>query len=97
MRAKFAVLLLASVTMNGQAADDLESLDEDFLSYLAEFEGDEDDWTIVEPTPAKTPVAAKPAQPSDTTASKTTKQPAKPTQPTKPQPVNTTPDDGSKR
>ena len=97
MSARLAVLLLASVTVNAYAADDLESLDEDFLSYLAEFEGDEDDWTIVEQTPAKTPVAAKPAQPSDTTASKTTKPPAKPAQPMKPQPANTTPDDGSKR
>jgi hypothetical protein len=88
--ARLAVLVLASsVSWTAQAADDLESLDEDFLSYLAEFEGDEDDWTIVE-TPAKTPVAAKPA---DASVSKTpTKPVSKPTQPTKP----ATPADGSK-
>ena len=92
---KLAVLLLASsVSWTAHAADDLESLDEDFLSYLAEFEGDEDDWTIVEPAPAKTPIVAKPVQTSDATANKTpTKPVSKPTQSVKP----ATPDDGSKR
>ena len=96
MSARLVILLLASVTLSARAADDLESLDEDFLSYLAEFEGDEDDWTIVDQPPAKTPAAAKSAQPQSsnaaTSANKPTK-PAKPTQPVKP----ATPDDGSKR
>jgi hypothetical protein len=90
---RLAALLLASVSWTVQAADDLESLDEDFLSYLAEFEGDEDDWTIVDQAPAKVPAAAKPAEPSDSSAGKTTKPGAKPTPPVE----TATPDDGSKR
>jgi hypothetical protein len=70
------------------SAEKLESLDEDFLSYLAEFEGDEDDWTIVEPVTAKTPPAAKPANDAP-------KLPANKTTPLPPKPA--TPDDGSKR
>jgi hypothetical protein len=69
------------------SAEQLESLDEDFLSYLAEFEGDEDDWTIVEPVTAKTQPAAKPAN-------EATKLPA---EKTTPPPKPATPDDGSKR
>lgn len=82
LRLALALLLMASVV---SSAEKLESLDEDFLAYLAEFEGDEDDWTIVEPVTATTP--AKPAN-------EATKPPAKkPAPPPKP----TTPDDGSKR
>lgn len=92
-----ALLLASSVSWTAHAADDLESLDEDFLSYLAEFEGDEDDWTIVEQTPAKAPVAAKPAQPDANASVAASKAPAKPgaksTQPAKP----ATPDEGSPR
>ena len=93
MIGKLAVLVLAScVSWSVHAADDLESLDEDFLSYLAEFEGDEDDWTIVEQTPATVPVAAKPAAPEQ----KTSKTPSN-TPPKQPPVKPATPDDGSKR
>jgi hypothetical protein len=75
---------LTLIAWNVRSAEKIESLDEDFLSYLAEFEGDEDDWTIVEPITAKTP--AKPIEPS--------KPPVKQA-PAPPKPA--TPDDGSKR
>lgn len=65
-----------------RSAEKIESLDEDFLAYLAEFEGDEDDWTIVEPMTEKLPV-------------KPTNQPPAKKTPVLPRPV--TPDDGSKR
>lgn len=55
-------LALTFVASTTRAAEKLESLDEDFLAYLAEYEGEEDDWTIVEPVTAKAP-AAKPAKP----------------------------------
>ena len=54
-----ALMLWAATT---RSAEKLESLDEDFLAYLAEYEGDEDDWTIVEPVTTKGP-AAKTAKP----------------------------------
>jgi hypothetical protein len=85
-------LLLSSIAWTARSADDLESLDEDFLSYLAEFEGDEDDWTIVEPVSPATPAAAKPGpEPKPVT-----KAPTK-TTPTSETPKPATPDDGSKR
>ena len=54
------VLILTACVMATSvfAAEDLESLDADFLAYLAELEGDEDDWTIVE-TPAKSEPSKK--------------------------------------
>ena len=55
------MLALALTASAAWSAEKLESLDEDFLAYLAEYEGDEDDWTIVEPVTAKAP-AAKPAK-----------------------------------
>jgi hypothetical protein len=66
------------------ATEDLESLDGDFLTYLAELEGEGDDWTIVEPpsaSPAKptpTPPVAKSnaAKPAPTESA--TKQPTPP-------------------
>ena len=78
-------LALTLTSWTARSAEKIESLDEDFLSYLAEFEGDEDDWTIVEPVTAKTP--SKPTVDAN-------KPPAKNT-PVRPKPA--TPDDGSKR
>jgi hypothetical protein len=54
--------MMCCVAPFAHAGDDLESLDADFLSYLAEFEGEDDDWTIVEP-----PSSAKPVAPAVTT------------------------------
>jgi hypothetical protein len=63
----FFLSCLATVALS---ADELETLDADFLSYLAEFEGEHDDWTIVEPPrklqPASETAAKPPAQPSPT-------------------------------
>jgi hypothetical protein len=81
-------LLLWSLAWTARSADDLESLDEDFLSYLAEFEGDDDDWTIVEPAPP--PAPAKPVTKPKTVAKA-------PSSPSPPPPKPATPDDGSKR
>jgi len=55
------VVLLWSASWTASSADELDPLDADFLAYLAEFEGDEDDWTIVEPP--TTPAAAQPVDP----------------------------------
>jgi hypothetical protein len=81
------VILLCSAGFAG-AAEDVESLDEDFLAYLAEFEGDDDDWTIVE-----APVAPAPAKPANELAPKTTTKAPANTSATK----SATPDSGSKR
>ena len=67
-----ALCVMCALVGIAYAAEDLESLDADFLTYLAEFEGEGDDWTIVEsppaspakptpPPPASKPNAAKPA------------------------------------
>jgi len=81
------VMLLCSIGLCA-ATDDIESLDEDFLAYLAEFEGDDDDWTIVE-----APVTPAPAKPASELAPKTTTK-ASPSPAT---PKAATPDVGSKR
>jgi hypothetical protein len=89
VRLTVSMLLLLCSAGDPMAADDIESLDEDFLAYLAEFEGDDDDWTIVETAPA----ARSPAKPADEPAAKTaTKVPA-----TTSIPKPATPVDGSKR
>lgn len=75
-------MLLACFTTIGSAADDLEqSLDADFLSYLAEMESEDDDWTIVEPTTVKQPspeAAKSPAQPTKTDSTKKSPPPPPP-------------------
>jgi hypothetical protein len=86
-------VLLSSVAWTASSADDLESLDEDFLSYLAEFESDEDDWTIVESAPTR--AAAKPANPPVNKGTVETKQQMKTATPPPEKPA--TPDDGNKR
>ena len=73
---------MSCVATLGLAADDLETLDADFLSYLAELEGEDDDWTIVELPPAKQPAPAAtsqaPAQPATADAAKKSPLPASP-------------------
>jgi hypothetical protein len=88
-------LLLWSIAWTATAAEELESLDEDFLSYLAELENDEDDWTIVEPAsaPTSTATVAKPASPSANSPPVMKQSPKTTTPPTKP----ATHDDGSKQ
>jgi outer membrane biosynthesis protein TonB len=54
---------------------------------LAEFENDEDDWTIVAPAPTATPAPAKPV----------TKPKPKPAAKAPPSSKPATPEDGSKR
>jgi hypothetical protein len=77
------VVLLWSASWTASSADELDPLDADFLAYLAEFEGDEDDWTIVEPTTTTTNAAAKPA---DTKAQRPREKPAASTSTAKPKP-----------
>jgi hypothetical protein len=83
----FAMLLCCAAAL-AMTAEDTESLEEDFLAYLAEFEGDDDDWTIVEVAAATAP--AKPA--NDAAAKASTTPPVK-----TPAPKAATPADGSKR
>lgn len=83
--APMLALALMLTAWTAKSAENIESLDEDFLSYLAEFEGDEDDWTIVEPVTAKTP--AKPTTEANQPPAKKTPASTKPA----------TPDEGSKR
>ena len=78
-------LALTIIAWTARSAEKVESLDEDFLSYLAEFEGEEDDWTIVEPVTAKT--LAKPTADANKLPAKNPPAPSKPA----------TPDDRSKR
>lgn len=53
------------------AAEDVEQLDADFLEYLAQLEGDDDDWTLVaQPEEAQTP----PRKEADSRARKPSKQ-----------------------
>lgn len=62
-RCALAFILCCAMSV-ALSADDLETLDADFLSYLAELEGEDDDWTIVEPvSPPKQPSSAQPAEP----------------------------------
>lgn len=63
------------LTRPAQAAEP-EPLDEEFLEYLSQLEGEQDDWTLFEaeddkPAPAKP--AAPPAAPSKQAATKPTK------------------------
>jgi hypothetical protein len=76
-------LAMLGVATGVCAADELESLDADFLAYLAELEGDEDDWTIVEPpaNAAAKPAAAPKADTPKATGRSTPQQPAKPARP----------------
>jgi hypothetical protein len=76
------VVLLWSASWTASSADELDPLDADFLAYLAEFEGDEDDWTIVEPTTTATKAAAKP----DAKAQRPSEKPAASSSPAKPKP-----------
>lgn len=73
IRASLSVGLLL-VTAGVWAAEESEPLDADFLEYLANLEGDEDNWTLL--------VDAEPArgssQQADTQASKPSKEAAKP-------------------
>ena len=88
MRLTISLVMLFCSTGLCAAADDIESLDEDFLAYLAEFEGDDDDWTIVE-----APVTPAPAKPANELAPQTTTKAS----PTTSAPKSATPDAGSKR
>jgi hypothetical protein len=88
-RSRWALAVaLCSIAAMGFAADELESLDADFLAYLAEYEGDEDDWTAVAAIAARTakpaPAAKAPSAPPTASAPK----PAKPA---------AAPDNGSQR
>lgn len=74
-----SIFLLGWFATVGLAADDADqTLDADFLSYLAEMETEEDDWTILE-----SPAARQPAPASKPTADATERSP--PTPPPKPE------------
>lgn len=58
---RFGLLMLLALSMPSiAAAEDLEPLDADFLVYLAELEGDGDDWTIVESPASESTATSKP-------------------------------------
>jgi len=61
---KRVVLAVAFMAASAQsfAADDAESLDEDFLAYLAELESEQDDWTIVDAPATPPKKSAEPAK-----------------------------------
>ena len=46
IRPVFMTLLLLAAA-NGRATDEIEPLDAAFLDYLANMEGDDDDWTLL--------------------------------------------------
>ena len=68
--------LLLLLNSSGYAADDIEPLDGAFLVYLANMEGDEDDWTLL----AEASEAPPATQDEDSSAKpeKTSKEPAAP-------------------
>ena len=49
LNVKSAVMLVSFLMISGvtQAADEIEPLDVEFLDYLANMEGDDDDWTLL--------------------------------------------------
>lgn len=81
-------MVTASTLISEARADEPEPLDEEFLDYLLQLEGDEEDWTLfdsqeAEPAPAKS-TASKPA-PSQEPVVKSTQTPPAQSPPTKPQ------------
>ena len=74
VRPAFMTLLLL-MSLSGRAADEIEPLDAAFLDYLANMEGDDDDWTLLADAAEKKtpPPKASPAEPG-----KTSKEAAKP-------------------
>lgn len=60
------------------AAEDAEQLDADFLEYLANLEGDDDDWTLLAQVedPKTPPQGQKPAESKAPKPSKPADQPA---------------------
>ena len=72
-------VVTCAIALSVRAADEIESLDADFLAYLADLESDEDDWTIVE-TPAAVSKPQPAKQPKDSPATVT----AKPTDKSRP-------------
>jgi hypothetical protein len=62
----------ASLATSAAQAGEPQPLDEEFLDYLSQLEGDDDDWTLFDgeeakPAPAP-PAAAKPAPPKEPVA-----------------------------
>jgi hypothetical protein len=61
---RLALLSLALCSLAARADEKIEPIDAEFLEYLAELEGAEDDWTVVErEEPRKKAAAAKPSEP----------------------------------
>lgn len=69
-----SLVWLLLLSLDGSAAGDDESLEADFLEYLANMEGDEDDWTLL--ADAKEPPAPPPKATSE--PRKTTKEAVEP-------------------
>ena len=76
------LLTLGAVGLVSQPAraDDSEALDEEFLDYLLQLEGEDEDWTLFdsqdsEPTPPATTSKTAPAQESPTAAKTTAAKP----------------------
>jgi hypothetical protein len=67
------VLVVLSTAL--PAAEDAEQLDAEFLEYLAQLEGDDDDWTLVA---AAKEAQTAPRKDAETTAPKTSKQADRP-------------------
>jgi hypothetical protein len=69
----------AGALISEARADEPEPLDEEFLDYLLQLEGDEEDWTLfdsqeAEPEPVKS-TASKPAPTREPVANKSTQSP----------------------
>lgn len=62
--------VLALLSATAPAAEEVEQLDADFLEYLANLEGDDDDWTLV----AQTEEASEPRKDADSNPRKPSKQ-----------------------
>jgi hypothetical protein len=69
---RLALLSLMLCSLAARADEKIEPIDAEFLEYLAELEGAEDDWTLVErEAPRKQTAAAKPPAATPKPTSKT--------------------------
>ena len=69
--ARFLACIFLLASMAASAAEEAEQLDADFLEYLANLEGDDNDWTLVAEAEE---VRSTPRKDADAKASKPAKQ-----------------------
>jgi hypothetical protein len=68
--------VFALLSATALAAEEAEQLDADFLEYLANLEGDDDDWTLVAQADESQPEPGKDAESQPQKASKQADRPA---------------------